>query len=63
MSDETAVTAMLSAAGLTPPADELAELVAGYAQLRSGLDSLYAPAFAQSDPYLVPTVTSGLSLP
>lgn len=63
MSDEPAVSAMLGAAGLHPPIDELAELVSGYASLRSGLDSLYAPAFSEADPYLVPSVASQLSVP
>lgn len=61
MSDEATVTAMFSAAGLTVPADELAELVAGYPGLRADVALLYGPAFDRADPYLVPSNTSMLS--
>jgi hypothetical protein len=62
MTDDAVVTAMLSAAGLFVPADEMAEIVAGYATLRASLESLYGPAFAQAEPYLVPDIPSDLIL-
>jgi hypothetical protein len=62
MPDEMIVTAMLAAARLEVPADELAELVAGYAALKADLDLLYQPAFAEADPLLVPSNSTELSL-
>jgi hypothetical protein len=62
LSDNAVVTAMLGAAGLNVPADEIAELAAGYAGLRASLESLYGPAFADADPYLVPGIPSDLML-
>jgi hypothetical protein len=47
---------LIAAAGLDVPPDELAELCALYPDVRAGLDRLYAPAFAEADPYLIPTV-------
>jgi hypothetical protein len=49
---------MLAAAGLAIPPDELAELCALYRDVRASLDRLYGPAFADADPYLVPTVAT-----
>jgi len=63
MSDELAVNAMLGAAGLVVPPDELAELIAGYPALRKGLDTLHGPEFSGADPYLVPSSSSELRLP
>lgn len=56
MTDQTTVEAMLAAAGLTPPADEVAELVAAYPGLRASIELLYAPEFALAEPLLVPAV-------
>jgi hypothetical protein len=57
MPDDLPAT-LLAAAGLHPPADELAELVDGYPAIRASLDLLYAPDFADADPYLVPTLST-----
>jgi hypothetical protein len=47
---------LLAVAGLDIPADEMAELSDLYPTIRAGVDLLYDPAFADADPYLVPTV-------
>lgn len=62
MSDESIVVAMLAAARLDVPPDELGDLIAAYAGIRADLDRLYQPAFAEADPLLVPSMTSVLSL-
>jgi hypothetical protein len=50
---EVAVRAMLSAAGLSPPPEEVAQLVAGYPALRAAADALYqVPAARYADPAL-----------
>jgi hypothetical protein len=48
--------ALLAAAGLDVPPDELAELCSMYPDVRIQVDRLYAPEFADADPYLVPTI-------
>jgi hypothetical protein len=61
MSDESIVVAMLTALRLEVPPDELPELVDSYPGVRADLDLLYQPAFAEADPYLVPSTTSELA--
>jgi hypothetical protein len=56
MTAQTTVEAMLAAAGLTPPPDEVAELVAAYPALRASIELLYAPEFALAEPLLVPAI-------
>jgi hypothetical protein len=53
--NEDSPRALIAAAGLPVPPDELAELCAMYRDVRTAIESLYAPAFAAADPYLVPT--------
>jgi hypothetical protein len=53
---EGAAAVLLEVAGLTVPADELLELSGQYPTIRASLDLLYAPVFAEVDPYLVPTL-------
>lgn len=56
MTDNPAAT-LLAASGLTDlPEDELVQLVHDYPPIRRSLDLLYAPEFADADPYLVPTI-------
>jgi hypothetical protein len=55
MADDPAAV-LLAVARLHVPADELAELSEQYPTIRASLDLLYAPAFAEADPYLVPTL-------
>jgi hypothetical protein len=56
MNDAIAVETLLTIAGITPPADELAEIVASYAGMRAGLELLYAPEFSAAEPLLVPNI-------
>ena len=50
---ETAVWAMLAAAGLSPSAEEVAQLTAGYPALRAMADALYqVPEARYTDPAL-----------
>lgn len=56
MTDQTTVEAMLAAAGLTPPTDEVAELVAAYPGMRASIELLYAPEFADAEPLLIPAI-------
>jgi hypothetical protein len=56
MNDSTTVETLLTIAGLAPPADELAEIVASYPALRAGIELLYAPEFSAAEPLLVPTI-------
>jgi hypothetical protein len=51
--------AALSMAGLAVPDDELGELSETYTSVRAAVELLYAPAFADADPYLIPTIDSG----
>lgn len=47
------VPMLLSAAGVTPPADEVAQIVAAYPAMRAGVDALYAvPDLADVAPVL-----------
>jgi hypothetical protein len=56
MNDQSKVETLLTIAGLAPPADELAEMVASYPALRAGIELLYAPEFGDAEPLLVPTI-------
>ena len=50
---EVAVRAMLAAAGLSPTAEEVAQLVAGYPALRAAADGLFqVPEARYADPAL-----------
>ena len=50
---ETTVRALLDAAGLTCSEAEFAAFVAAYPTLRTKVEAMYAPAFAEADPLLV----------
>jgi hypothetical protein len=55
MSDpaDVIVPLLLDAAGVAPPADEIAEFVEMYPAIRSGVDALYAvPGLADTAPVL-----------
>lgn len=42
ITDETSVRTLLAMSGLTPPEDEVQAMIAGYAQSRAMVASLYA---------------------
>jgi len=47
---DTTVRALLAAAGLAPPEDEIAQTVRSFPSLRAAADALYADAIARHDP-------------
>jgi hypothetical protein len=53
--DEATVRALLAAAGIAPPDDEVATMVEGYPALRASIDALYTPEASRFLPAFLPT--------
>jgi len=52
---ETIVRALLAAAGIAPPEDEVAKMIASYPGLRAAADGLYTEAISRFLPAPFPT--------
>jgi hypothetical protein len=55
MDDDTKVRALLAAAGIAPPEDEIQAMVQGYPGLRAAADALYTEEASRFLPAYFPT--------
>lgn len=55
MDDDTTVRALLAAAGIAPPEEEIEAMVQGYPRLRGAADALYTDEAARFLPAYFPT--------